>query len=411
MKILLVSQYFWPESFIINDLVMCLAEEGHHVEVLTGKPNYPDGVVFEGYQAMDRCSEFFIEKIPVHRVPLLPRGQGGIRLFMNYLSFVVSGLLFFHRFVKKKTFDVIFVFSASPVTSVIPAMFLKKRLKLPLVIWVQDLWPESLQATGFVASRFIMHMTGRLVRWIYAACDLLLMQSEAFEQPMSRYVSANKLLYYPNSFLEPVVDLDREPYLPEHLKEALSQEDCFVFAGNIGSAQSVETLVEAARSLQQLPKCKIILVGSGSMLPWVEEQISKSRLSHLMCVGRLPRSAMPYIFSRAAGLLVTLKRCDIFAQTIPSKIQAYLAAGRPIVGALDGEGARIILQAGAGLISPAENGAALAENIARIVQLSESERDAFGHRGYAYFLKHFEMREQSQQLIKILSSVVNRGKA
>lgn len=401
MKILIVSQYFWPESFIISDLVRCLSDEGHVIEVLTGKPNYPDGKIFEGYQAMGISSEVFHQSVPVHRVPLMPRGHGVIRLLLNYVSFVVSGLLFFHRFLHHKQFEVIFVFVGSPVTSAIPALALKKRLKIPLVLWIQDLWPESIQATGFVRSRFVVQMTGRLVRWIYSKTDLLLMQSEAFKTPMAQYADMDKLVYYPNSYLEPTTSSD----IPNDLKQTLTNHDCFVFAGNIGTAISIETLIDAAIRLQHLPKCKIILVGSGSMLGWVHEQIEKHHLTQVMCVGRFPMSAMPAILSHAAGLLVMLKRHDVLSTTIPSKIQAYLSVGRPIIGALDGEGARVIQHAEVGFTSPAEDGTAFASNIERVAKLGASERLRLGQRGRAYFLKHFEMREQTRRLVHLLEGL------
>lgn len=405
MKILILSQYFWPESFIINDLVTTLVNQGHTIEVLTGKPNYPDGAIFEGYSAYGCTTEYFGGKILVKRIPIVPRGKGGAkRLLFNYLSFVISGLVYFYSAVKKQKFDIIFVFAPSPITSVIPAIYLKKRLKIPLAVWVQDLWPESLSATGFIKNRYILNFVGRIVQRIYAATDLLLVQSYAFKKPVSKYVNEDKIFYYPNSFLEDSADQSLIELLPKDLVSLLENNRCFVFAGNLGKAQSLETIVQAAEHLTHLSNCKILLVGSGSMSKWIEQQILAMKLDNLIRFDRFPSTFMSSLFARSTGLLVTLKKDDIFSYTIPSKIQSYLAAGRPIIAAIDGEGGRIILESGAGFSSSAEDGLALANNIERVYCMSELDRDKLGQSGRAYFLKHFEMVSQCRRLIELLEN-------
>jgi len=402
MKILLVSQYFFPESFIINDLVNCLVLEGYTLEVFTGKPNYPGGKIFSGYSARKCTKELFNEQVIVHRIPIFPRGKGGImRLILNYISFVLSGLFYFHRQAKYLKFDIILVYSPSPITTAIPAIYLKKRLKLPLAIWVQDLWPESLHATGFIKNSFFLKIVGRLVRWIYSESDMILVQSEAFKKQILRYAEPEKLIYYPNSYLDLEVDKTQETLLPKELLSHFENNFCLVFAGNLGTAQSIETIIGAAERLKNVPQCRLILVGSGSLSDWIVEQIAEKKLSNLVLAGRFPSSAMPEIYSRSSGLLVSLKRDEIFSYTIPSKIQSYLAAGRPIIAAIDGEGARIIEEARAGLVGSAEDVLALTQNIVRLYNMSDTERDKFGLFGRAYFLQHFEMRSQSKRLIEI----------
>ncbi len=408
MRILLISQYFYPETFIINELVKCLVSQGHTIELLTGKPNYPDGDIFPGYKARGCTSELFDDSVLIHRVPICRRGKGVVRRVANYASFVLSGLFYFYQLTKGKKFDVIFVFMPSPITSVLPALYLKKRLKLHLVVWVQDLWPETLSATGFVKNHFLLQAAGRLVRWIYTRVDTLLGQSEAFYKPISCYASEEKIIYYPNSCLEMTGDLTSKNQIPSDLLFELEHHFCLVFAGNLGTAQSLETIVRASEHLTHLAGFRLILVGSGSMSKWVEQQIQEKKLTHLILAGRFPPAIMPVIFSLAKGLLVTLKRDDTFRYIIPSKIQAYLAAGRPVIAALDGEGARIVDAAEAGFTSPAEDAKALVKNIERLYHLSISEREILGEAGRAYFLKHFEMFSQSKYLIEILDDRINK---
>lgn len=403
MRILLVSQYFWPESFIINDLVRTLVAQGHFVHVLTGKPNYPEGVVFDGYSSAGCSKDEFAGSVPVYRVPLRPRRSGGAKnLALNYGSFVANGLRYFHDAVKGRSFDVIFVFAMSPITMAIPAIYLKWRLKSHLAVWVQDLWPESLRATGFVRNAAVLKLVSWLVRGIYKAADTILIQSKGFLDPVSKYADRKKVFYYPNSFRDSRVPHLLQTQIPIEILEVLERDFCVVFAGNLGTAQAVDTIVEASERLRMLPRCRIVLVGSGSMGNWLERQKRAKGLNNLVLAGRYPPSEMEQFFKRAAGLLVTLKREEIFSYTIPSKIQAYLAAGRPIIAALDGEGARVVEEAKAGLTCPAEDADGLARCIEKLYCMAPAERERLGQSGRSYFVEHFEMERQARELVELL---------
>ena len=400
MRILVLSQYFWPESFIINDVVRTLDEQGHEVVVATGKPNYPDGKVFDGYRAAGTQRERYQGRIEVLRVPLWPRGQGGAKnLLLNYLSFAFSGLLCLPWMLRGREFDAILVFAPSPITQAIPAILLKWLKKAKLALWVQDLWPESLAATGFIRNPRVLKAVGWMVKAIYRCCDLLLVQSQAFVEPVARYAERQKIIYYPNSI---DVQYSRVVDIPEDLIETLDNHFCVTFAGNLGTAQALETLVQAAVHLRDDPDIRLVLVGSGSRLPWLQAQKQAHGLDNLILPGRFPMEAMPSIFERSSALLVSLNAEPIFAQTIPSKIQAYLAAGRPIVAALDGEGARVVHEAKAGLASPAGQVLPLVANIRSMFALSAEARAAMGGSGQAYFTEHFEMQMQTRRLTELL---------
>lgn len=411
MKILIVSQYFWPEFFIINDLVQTLESQGNTIKVLTGKPNYPSGKVFNGYRQHGVQEEIFAKKVSVFRAPLRPRKTGGARnLFLNYWSFIWNGMRFFPATVKKEHYDAILVFAPSPITMAIPAIYLKWKLKTHLAIWVQDLWPESLSATGFIKNRFLLALIRLLVRGIYSRADTLLVQSEGFIKPVSRYADDEKIIYYPNSYKnEPkAFGLESEHSisnsLPENLKELFDQYFCVTFAGNLGTAQSLETIIDAAVKLNYLPDLRIVLVGSGALSDWLLEQKVNRKLDNLVLAGRFPSEMMPHIFMSSEALLVTLKKEEIFSYTIPGKIQAYLAAGRPIIAALDGEGARVVDNAGAGLTCGAEDVNGLVACIERLYGMTEIEKRMMAESGRAYYLKYFEMELQAKHLVDILQS-------
>ncbi|PIA68274.1 glycosyltransferase family 4 protein [Pseudomonas sediminis] len=403
MRILVLTQYFWPESFIINDIVRTLDEQGHEVIVATGKPNYPDGKVFDGYRAAGTQRERYLGRIEVLRVPLWPRGQGGAKnLILNYLSFVFSGLLCLPWMLRGREFDAILVFAPSPITQAIPAILLKWLKRAKLALWVQDLWPESLSATGFVRNSYLLRAVGWMVRGIYHQCDTLLVQSRAFVEPVAHYADRAKVQYYPNS-----MDISSSKAVvpvPSELLELLEKYFCVVFAGNLGTAQALETIVQAAVHLRDDPHIRLVLVGSGSRLSWLKAQQQVHGLDNLVLPGRFPMEAMPQIFERASALLVSLNNEPAFAQTIPSKIQAYLAAGRPILACMNGEGARVVCEARAGLASPAGQVLPLVANIRRLHALKDSERAVMGGSGRAYFDAHFEMTSQVRRLAELLNA-------
>lgn len=401
MRILVLSQYFWPESFIINDVVQTLSEQGHSVVVATGKPNYPDGKIFEGYRAGGTLRESYHDNIEVVRVPLWPRGRGGsVNLILNYFSFVLSGLFYLPWMLRGQKFDAILVFAPSPITQAIPAIPLKWLKNAKLVLWVQDLWPESLSATGFVKNIYLLRMVGCVVRLIYQCCDKLLVQSRAFVEPMLRYTRREKIHYYPNSIKLRKNKTDVK--IPKELSELLEQYFCVVFAGNLGTAQALDTLIQAARCLRDDADIRLVLVGSGSRLSWLKTEREALGLSNLVLPGRFPAELMPAIFERSSALLVSLNNEDIFAQTIPSKIQAYLAAGRPIIASINGEGARVVLEAGAGLVSAAEEVMPLVDNIRILKKMDLIGRDALGASGKEYFYKNFEMHIRIEELVHML---------
>ena len=407
MRILLVTQYFWPESFVVNQLATTLAEQGHNLVVLTGKPNYPKGEVYPGYQKHGVQYEIMGD-IKIIRVPLRPRKSANSKaLILNYFSFIYSGLIRFPFLVKSKQFDEIFVFAPSPITSAIPAILLKYIKRAHLSIWVQDLWPESLSATGFIKNKIVLKSISLLVKFIYAAADTLLVQSKAFIKPVSTLSNKDKIVYFPNA-MNNIEQAERvsSNVLPLYLEECLDKYFSFVFAGNIGKAQSIETLISAAQLLSNFPNIRILVVGSGSMLEWAKNEAQNRTLKNIIFTGSFPIEVMPLIFVKAKALLVTLNSSEIFTYTIPSKVQAYMNAGRPIIASINGETARVIKEAEAGLICPAEDHKALAAIIIQFFNMSESDRDTIGDNSKRYFLENYEMHQQCEKLIKILQQKI-----
>jgi glycosyltransferase involved in cell wall biosynthesis len=406
MKLLIVSQYFWPEEFRINEVAASLLEKGVEVEVLTGKPNYPQGEIFPGYRARG-CLREAHRGIGITRIPLIPRGRKSWRLAANYLSFVCSGLIFAPLLLRGKKFEVIFVYAPSPILQAIPALFLGWLKGCPVVLWVQDLWPESLAATGHVRNRFALGLVGQVVRFIYRHVDLLLVQSEAFITPVEALASGTPVRYYPNSvdasFSRPATGAGPEI-------AGLTGGFSVLFAGNLGNAQAVEVIVEAATLLKgHAADLQFVVLGEGSRREWLLREVKKRGLTNLHLPGRFPVETMPGLMQQASVLLVTLADRAIFRATIPSKVQAYLAAGRPIIACLNGAGAKLVTTAGAGLAVPAEDGPALAAAILQLYHLAPPERAAMGARGRAYYEQHFAHGMLIEQLLDQLRTVGEPG--
>ncbi|WP_020181536.1 glycosyltransferase family 4 protein [Methylotenera sp. 1P/1] len=404
MKILFFNQYFWPESFRINDIASALKTRGHNIEVLTGKPNYPEGSFFAGYKGLGVTIEHWRD-IKIHRIPMLPRGnKSALKLAINYISFIISGLVFAPWVLRNKQYDVIFVYAPSPIFQVIPASFLGWLKGIPVILWVQDLWPQSAEATGYIKSPLLLKLLQKFVRFTYSHIDLILVQSEAFIEPVKSLAENVPIQYYPNS-------VDKEFYKPSGVAapeiDSLKSGFTILFAGNIGIAQSMETIVSAAEKLAAYSEIKLVLIGTGSMFDWVQKQVTDKRLTNLFLEGRYPVEVMPAVMRQASALLVTLTKQPIFELTIPSKIQAYLAVGKPIVACLNGEGANIINKAKAGIAVKAEDGEGLAEAIINLYKMPQTELEQMGVNGRDYFKKHFDEEKLTSELISHFEMVIN----
>jgi glycosyltransferase involved in cell wall biosynthesis len=403
MRVLVLSQYYWPESFRINEVVDSLRRVGCHVTVLTGQPNYPQGDVFDGYSAAGFGAQKHESGYCIYRVPLMPRGRGGaVRLVANYLSFVLSASLLGPWLLRKQRFDAIFVYAPSPIIQAIPAVWLAYIKRAKLVTWVQDLWPQSLEATGFVRNRRVLALVAMLVRWIYRHCDLLLVQSQAFIAPVKAMSGKTQVQYHPN----PGELAFRQAQLLSPPALVLKPGFNVVFAGNLGTVQALGTVLDAAEVLQLYGDVRLVLVGSGSRSEWLHQEVARRRLTNVLLPGRFAPEAMPGILAQASALLVSLVHSPTMSQTVPSKVQAYLAAGKPIIASLDGEGARVVTEAGAGLACPAEDAQALADAVLQLRNAVPEDLQKMGQCGLVYYEQHFEPTFLAKRLALILSEVV-----
>lgn len=404
-----MTQYFWPEEFRINDLAEELTRRNHQISVLTGLPNYPSGEWYQGY-SLKSVGKEVIEGIHIYRVPHFPRYKGkGWQLILNYLSFAFSSSIFGILWCRDK-YDVIFIFEPSPFTIGIPGAILRRFKHIPMLFWVQDLWPESLTATGAVNSQFIINVVGKMVKTIYKQCDRVLVQSKAFIEPViGAGAYSERIRYFPNwaeDYYHPVdiVQCSKE-------KSELPDGFCVMFAGNFGTAQSLDTIIEAAIKLRDIKDLNWILIGDGRERNSIQEQVRDNKLHDTIhFLGRKPPETMPRYFAVADVLLVTLRSEPIFSFTIPSKLQTYLACGRPIVAALDGEGARIVDESDAGIAVAAGDSDGLASAVRNIYNLSCEQRNEMGTHGRDYYLRNFDRKMLVDQLDGWMKDLVGEEK-
>lgn len=383
MRVLIVSQYFWPEQFRINDLAEGLVERGHEVTVLTGCPNYPGGKVFKGYGFFNGTETH--HGVRIHRVPLIPRGPGsGFRLGLNYLSFMISATVL-GPLLCRGSFDLVFVCQLSPVTVGIPGAFLRWLKHAPMVFWVLDLWPESVATVTGTRASWEYKCLDAVVKFIYRRCDRILYSSRGFSTSiLSRGGAASRLSYFPN-WVEPVRVPACAP--PVRLPEGFR----IVFAGNVGEAQDFGTILAAAERLKDMPAIQWIILGEGRQWNWVKDQVEARALSHCFhLLGRFPADTMPSFFQQADALLVTLKRDATFALTVPGKVPACMSCGRPILAALDGEGADLIREAEAGFVVPAGDHLGLADRVLTLMDLSSEKRSRIGQKAKRFSDSHFD---------------------
>lgn len=388
MRISFVSQYYFPEPFSNPAIARALKERGHEVEVLTGVPNYPGGIFYEGYSNREKRCETH-EGIDIHRVYTRPRGRGALALILNYLSFMIAGS-WGARFLKLRTPDVVFCSQLSPVLSGIPALVLGRRFKVPVVFWVQDIWPESATYTLGIKTPLLVKPLTWLSGWIYRRADLLLVQSEAFPPMLTRFgVPEDRICVFPNTAPDAFHPIS---YLDAPDQGALVPQDGFriMFAGNIGESQDFDTIIEAARLLQDKGSVHWVIIGSGRDMDRVQSRVRDEGMeSSFHFLGRHPEADMPKFFAHADAMLVSLKSNDIFALTVPYKVQCYMACGKPIIASLDGEGARILSEAEVGVVAPAQSPQELATKIEAMVESFSEKNDSYTRNSLAYYNENY----------------------
>lgn len=376
MKILVVCQYYYPEPFRISDLCEEMAKRGHSVTVVTGLPNYPMGQIYDGYRHGNKRDEI-IHNVKVHRCFTVGRRSGAFFRILNYFSYAISSSFYVSKL--ESDYDAVFVNQLSPIMMAKAGILYKKKHNKKMTLYCLDLWPESLTAGGIKPGSLVYKFLTKISSKIYHQADHIFVTSKAFSK------------YFVEKF-----GIERTEYLPQYAESIFSPEVCakhpngtvdLMFAGNIGIAQRVDTIIKAANLTKDIPELRWHIVGDGSELNGLKKLADELKIHNVLFHGRRPLEEMPKYYAMADAMLVTMQKGSAISLTLPGKIQTYMAAGKAIVGAIGGEASAVINEAECGVCCEAENADALANVVREMIHINSFDR--FSHNAYIYYLKHF----------------------
>lgn len=394
--ILVISQFFYPEQFRINDMCCEWVKRGYRVTVLTGIPNYPQGKFYDGYGFLKKRKEVWNE-IEIIRIPEIPRGKSTLGMILNYLSFPISG--FFWKIFTKVKADYVFMFETSPMTQCVIGVWYAKKYKIPLYLYAQDLWPENVEVVTGITNPIVIEPIQRMVDYIYKNCNEIFVTSPSFVKAVcerKKKVAENKVHYWPQYAEEFYIPLEKRS-----VKE-IPEDDCFkvMFTGNVGFAQGLEILPKTAALLKvQDKKVLFCIVGEGRYLTQFKEEIQKLRVEEHFClISRQPATRIPELLAAADAAFLSFMETKLFEMTIPAKLQSYMACGMPVIAAAGGESKRVIEEAECGVCSPCGDAEALAESIIKMMQLSEEKLQEMQSNSREYFERYFEKQKLMDQM-------------
>lgn len=399
MNILFVSQYFYPENFRINDLAISLKERGHNVSVLTGMPNYPQGKLYEGYS---KNGPFYEEwnGIRIYRVNNRVRKSGSKNLVLNYLSFILKGNSGAKALIKNNNYDVIYAFGTSPITQALPAITIRKIKGIPVILNVQDLWPDNVCVITGIDNPIFVRTIDLIVDYIYNRCDIILGTSKSFVEAIKKRKGLkvkHKVKYWPQYATVTKSDNCREEFF---------EKDSFniAFTGNIGQGQGLERIIDCFAYIKG-KKIKLHLFGDGRAKMDLESRVKRLDLSsQVLFHGSFPESEIPDILNGADAALLCLNDSPIFEKTIPAKLQTYLCCGCPVLGVVSGEAKRIIEENNLGICcdNKIENNEEIADTILKMSQASTDEISSWRENAIKLSQAEFSKKELVDEIEKMM---------
>ena len=400
MKILVVGQHFYPEQFRINDIAFELVKMGHDVTVLTGLPNYPKGKVLKEYKWFKNRKQT-INGVKIIRCSLVGRGTSTIKMAINYLWYAFFGSL--KALFMKKDYDIIYIYQTSPITMVYPARVVKRLRKIPLVIHCLDQWPISITTGGVKKESFIYKILYKISKKCYEKTDLITISSKSFKT----YFESELKISYKDKGLNYWPSYAEDDY--KNTKSINNKVFDLVFAGNIGPAQSVETIIEAANVLKKEKDIMFHIVGDGLSRAACENLAKQYKLTNVIFHGLFDVSKMSPFYDLADAFLITMVDNEVVNSTLPAKIQSYMVAGKPIIGAISGEVKDVIEEAKCGLCVKSLDYKGLADCILQ-AKKEKSKLKIWGAAAYKYYQDNFEKSKLMKELEKTMLNTIDKYK-
>lgn len=399
MKLLVISQYYYPEQFRINDICKEWVNRGYEVTVLTGIPNYPEGKFYKGYNFFKKRREV-IDGIEIIRIPIIPRGKKSIMLLLNYLSFVISGF-FFAKFTKK-TFDKVFIYEVSPITQALPGIWYAKRKKIESILYIMDLWPESIELATGKRNNKLFKIIDKLVNYIYMNTDKILTSSKSFKTDIiKKGQQREKVEFWPQY---------AEEFYCDNNSKALEivDENKFkvIFTGNIGYAQGLDILVNTAKILKEKNENIIFyLVGNGRAKEQLKKKIQENKVEEIIkFIDKKPAKEIPTYINACDATFISLKSNYISEKILPAKLQSYFACGKPIIGCAKGEIEDVINVANAGICCNEENEEKLTQKIIELKNKTKEELEEYGRNARKYYEENYEKNYLLNRMDNILKN-------
>ena len=400
-NIAIISHHFWPENFLINNIALIFKKKNIKTTVITGLPNYPKGEIFKKYKNVKSLKKENFKGIDIIRFPIIARKKGKfINLVLNYLSYLISGIFFLRKVNFTNSFDHIFVYSTSPITTALLGIYLKKKYNKKLSLWVQDLWPDSVKNTGYIKNKFLLYLLSIIVSYIYRNSDNIIAQSKGFKQNINKYVK-KKIYIVENSHFDIQT---KKIKIPLKIKNILKNKFCITFSGNIGKAQSIPTIIEVCRKLRNYKNIHFLLIGGGSEVISTKKLIEKFKLKNISIFGPYPSGLAFDILKKSKATILTLKKSKIFSDTIPNKFQTYLYAGKPILISANGEVAKLVKKNQLGLIANAENSERLKDNIIKLTSFKMNKIKKIRKNCKDFYNYKYNINNQVNKLRKIMEN-------
>ena len=398
MRILIISQYFWPENFRINEISEFLKKENIEVDVLTGTPNYPEGKIFKDFKDNpDKYNNYNGTRI--FRVPIIPRGSGSLfSLFFNYSSFLISSITIGSFKLRKNKYDYILTFGTSPITVALTSLFFSKIKSARTIIWVLDLWPDILKDLNIITNKFMLNLLSKITNYTYRSHDTILAQSESF---LRQIIKHNKNTIYFPSWPETIKIIKLNNELEDIKLDKFKNYFKIVFTGNIGQAQDFDRIIKLAKILKE-ENVIFIIVGKGRKFEYFEKIKLLDNIDNIIFMGNYPLEKMCYFHEIADALILTLNSGDALNKTIPGKLSTYMMAGKPIIGVIDGEAKNIINVSKSGICLDLSDDKYI-EKIKTFVNLDKQELKILGNNAKTYAVKFFNKQKILNDLINILS--------
>lgn len=396
MKILVVSQHYWPEPFPSTDLCEALAARGHKVHVITDVPNYPMGTIYPEYRGKHRRRQHR-NGVQIFRTFTIGRRNNILFRMLNYYSFSLSSTWFSRKL--PDDYDVVLAIQSSPIMMVRAALAYAKRCHKKTVFYTMDLWPASLAAGGVGENSPIYKLFYRVSEKLYKKADRILITSRMFRQ-----------------YLQENFDIDDKKigYLPQYASSQFdritptAQKDTvdLMFAGNVGAAQSLTTVLETADILRDEAGLRFHIVGDGSELDSLKELACRKGLTNVIFHGRKPMEEMPQYYAMADAMVVTLTADPFIGMTLPAKVQSYMAAGKPILAAANGEIPQVLEEACCGYCAPAENSRLFTQAVRQFLDCPQ--KDQLGKNARNYYKTYFTKEKNIVKLEQELETLAQR---